>query len=305
MDVPWLPGAHFTFVRHGSTFKFNHNIEFIAADTQQITRPGKSFQLDMGGPEERPLAIIAPWLYSKPKHINKFIKIYNDLGIDVLKTCISPMELLKPKTRSQVVAGQMLDFLQANPRHTKVSIHAFSVGGYLLSEALVKMDLEAEQYGPLLDRFVGQIWDSAVDVRGLPIGVARSMTTNSALQRLLVASFEFFLWAARPQRLAYESASRRFHAGFLAAPSLFFSSKGDPISPPEMHSVVMDGWRKMDRTVFTKVFEKSAHVGHYSRYKEEYEEEVHKFLKFIEITETSKKSSESDEELAQLIKHTA
>ena len=57
--------------------------------------------------------------------------------------------------------------------------------------------------------------------------------------------------------------------------------------------------------VFTKVFEKSAHVGHYSRYKEEYEEEVHKFLKFIEITETSKKSSESDEELAQLIKHTA
>ena len=33
----------------------------------------------------------------------------------------------------------MLDFLQANPRHTKVSIHAFSVGGYLLSEALVKV----------------------------------------------------------------------------------------------------------------------------------------------------------------------
>ena len=55
------------------------------------------------------------------------------------------------------------------------------------------MDTEPEQYGPLLDRIVGQIWDSVVDVSGLPIGVARSVTSNPVLQQALLGILEWVI----------------------------------------------------------------------------------------------------------------
>ena len=47
--------------------------------------------------------------------------------------------------------------------------------------------------------------------------------------------------------------------------------------------------------VFTKEFERSPHVGHYSRHKEEYEEALHKFLKYINVTKSNQTATELNE----------
>jgi len=273
-------------------------MQLMTADDTQITRKGKSFKLDMASSEDKPLTLILPWLYSKPKHVDKYVKLYHDQGIDVLKATLSPTELLRPKQRSKVVAANVLDFLRENPRYSRVVIHGFSVGGYLFCEIMVKMDTEPGQYGPLLDRIVGQIWDSVVDVSGLPIGVARSVTSNPVLQRALLGILEFFLWAA-PQRKYYDIGSRTFHGGFCPVPSLFIGSKTDKISPPEMTDVAVVNFRNLGQTVFTKEFEKSPHVGHYSRHKEEYEEALHKFLQYINVTKSNQTATESNEKATE------
>lgn len=38
-------------------------------------------------------------------------------------------------------------------------------------------------YGPVLKRFVGQIWDSPADVPQLPIGVSKAFTDNKRIQK--------------------------------------------------------------------------------------------------------------------------
>lgn len=51
---------------------------------------------------DRPLAIIMAWLMSKDSHLKKFVRLYNDLGFDVLKCRISPFDLIRPTKGSQV-----------------------------------------------------------------------------------------------------------------------------------------------------------------------------------------------------------
>merc|ERR1719154_982341 len=127
----------------------------MTADDSQITRKGKSFQLDVASSEDKTLTLMLPWLHSQPKHVDKYIKLYHDHGIDVLKTTLLPNELLRPKLRAKAVAGNILKFLQENPRYSRVVVHGFSVGAFLFCQVKIKMDSDMEQYGPLMDRFVG------------------------------------------------------------------------------------------------------------------------------------------------------
>lgn len=52
-----------------------------------------------------------------------------------------------------------------------------------LQTSIPQIDQDMKKHGHLLNRFVAQIWDSAVDMYGIPDGVPRAITNNVSLQR--------------------------------------------------------------------------------------------------------------------------
>ena len=47
---------------------------------------------------------------------------------------------------------------------------------------VVQVAKDMDRHGPLMDRFIGQIWDSVVDIYGIPYGTSRALTNNKILQ---------------------------------------------------------------------------------------------------------------------------
>lgn len=86
-----------------------------------------------------------------------------------------------------MVAAEVLQFLNSNVnKNTPLVLHGFSVGGYLWGECLVHMSHDVEQYRPLLDQIQGQVWDSAVELSEIPLGVPKAVfPSNDTLQRAL------------------------------------------------------------------------------------------------------------------------
>uniref|UniRef100_A0A2P2I707 Transmembrane protein 53-like n=1 Tax=Hirondellea gigas TaxID=1518452 RepID=A0A2P2I707_9CRUS len=285
-------GLLLTISRHLSSIKFNRNLEFFSADDKPLPKKMNSFCVspENGSPEERPLTLLMCWLMSKDSHVKKFVDLYNEMGFDVLKIRISPFDMLRPVKGAQVVAGQMLEFLHQNPRHSSVLVHGFSVGVYVFCEGLVQMSNNMELHAPVLNRFVGQIWDSPVDVHGIPVGTSKAVTNNQILQTSIKKYLDWFL---RNQydvaTVHYEAASVKMHNCFLGVPGLFFLSKTDPVATPAMISDVYENWESMGIPISVKIFDKSPHVSHFARYKKEYVEEVVTFLQHLHLLESGKK----------------
>ncbi|KAA0203844.1 hypothetical protein HAZT_HAZT002330 [Hyalella azteca] len=273
-------------LRHFSSLRFNRNLEFFTPAEKPIVTPDVkgSFRIEQSSPG-RPLTVLLSWLMSRDSHVKKFVKFYTDLGFDVLKIRISPFDLIRP-----VVMSQTLQFLEANPSHSPVLVHGFSVGAYVFGEGMVMMANDEERYSPVMERFAGQIWDSPVDLEGIPYGVAKAVTANKLLQSSIQSYLEWFLRAQYDNATVhYMRSKQKFHECYVRRPALFLLSKADPVATIEMNAVVYEKWEKYNVPVFVKIFEKSPHVSHYYRYKEAYVEEVLTFLQKLGLTEEGKK----------------
>jgi len=69
-------------------------------------------------------------------------------------------------------------------------LHGFSVGGYLWGEVLQLMAKDPEKYKPVIDKIVGQIWDSVVDFEGIPTGLPKAVFPKN---ELLCSSLEKYV----------------------------------------------------------------------------------------------------------------
>ena len=58
---------------------------------------------------------------------------------------------------------------------------------------MFQIDKNLDRHGPLVDRFVGQIWDSGVDIYGIPDGVPMAITNNKIIQASLK---KYLMWVA-------------------------------------------------------------------------------------------------------------
>lgn len=89
------------------------------------------------------------------------------------------------------MASDILKFLEQNPTYASMVLYGFSVGGYLWGEVMVQMAQDKERYQPLIDRIVGQVWDSAADVteihKGVPAAVfPRNKVMANALSKYIL-----------------------------------------------------------------------------------------------------------------------
>lgn len=63
------------------------------------------------------------------------------------------------------------------------------MGGYLWAEVMVKMARDLERYQPVIDRIVGHIWDSAVDITEIPVGFPRAVFPNNTVLQTTVEKY--------------------------------------------------------------------------------------------------------------------
>ncbi|KAF2354517.1 Protein of unknown function DUF829 TMEM53 [Trinorchestia longiramus] len=265
--------------RYFCSIKFSQHLEYFSVSSEpHFEKNGSMCVTERSCESPRPLVLLMVWLMSKHAHITKYTNFYNSLGVDVLKVRISPLELLQPTKGSQMVAGKVLEFLHQNPAHSPVLVHGFSVGCYLFCEALVQIEQDLDTHGPLLERFVGQIWDSGVDIYAIPDGVSK-IASNKATQQLIKRSVQWMLKVRHDSATVhYEKASKMLNEAYLRVPGLFLFSDKDSISTPAMNAYVCDNWTRMGIPVYSKCFSGSPHVAHFSRHPSEYKAQVTQFL---------------------------
>ncbi|XP_042862634.1 transmembrane protein 53-B-like [Penaeus japonicus] len=288
-----VPCMSFVLSRDFHALRFSRNMEFFTSS--DVPLPKKTMEVArVLGERERPLTLLFCWLMAKERHVRKYAQLYTNLGIDVLKVRVSPFDLLRPTKGSQVAADQVLQFLHANPSHSPLLIHGFSVGGYVFSEVMVKVEKDFKKHGHLLNRFVGQIWDSGVDIDGIPDGMPRAITNNALLQKSMKKYLEWYLKIQYDTATVhYERASQKMHQNFVGVPGLFLFSDNDPVSTPEMNARVYKKWEAKGHKVFTGHWQKSPHVTHFQRHPVEYQELMVAFLERVGMIEPTRQRATS------------
>ncbi|XP_027236983.1 transmembrane protein 53-B [Penaeus vannamei] len=289
----YAPAVSLVLCRDFHALRFSRNMEFFTSSDAPL--PKKTMEVARAlGERERPLTLLFCWLMAKERHVRKYAQLYTNLGIDVLKVRVSPFDLLRPTKGSQVAADQVLQFLHANPSHSPVLIHGFSVGGYVFSEVMVKVENDFKKHGHLLNRFVGQIWDSGVDIDGIPDGMPRAITNNALLQKSMKKYLEWYLKIQYDTAtIHYERASQKMHQNFVGVPGLFLFSDNDPVSTPEMNARVYKKWEAKGHQVYTGHWQKSPHVTHFQRHPVEYQELMVAFLERVGMIEPARQRATS------------
>lgn len=272
--------AHKRFTRNYQKHELTKNLNLVSGAGN--LKVDQNFQVHLTNESEksRPLVVLLAWLLAKNKHLTKFADLYVDQGFDVLTVSIQPWQMLLPARGTQVVAADVLRFLYLNECYQPLMLHGFSVGGYVWAETLVKMNEDLEKYRPVINRFVGQIWDSCADITEIPVGFPKAVfPKNPILQAATEKYIRYHMSAFHNIATChYIRASQMFYTTVIRSPALFFVSKTDPIGSMESNNRVRDSWRAIGIETTMKCWEKSPHVLHYRHHPEEYAAELQSFM---------------------------
>lgn len=153
-----------------------------------------------------------------------------------------------------------------------MTVHGFSVGGYVWGEILRHYLNNPSRYQPVMDRFVAQTWDSVAGLMEVPIGVSKAVFVNDGFMRktlqVLITTYMRVFYSTMTRHL--KNSSDNFGTGLVKAPGLFFVSKTDTIGTEETSRGFADNWIKAGIRVSWKCFDSSPHVGHFVQHREEY-----------------------------------
>ncbi|XP_063980090.1 transmembrane protein 53 [Diachasmimorpha longicaudata] len=272
-----------------STHHVTKNMELITADS----RPPTLEKLEHDGkPNEKPLLVLLSWLMAKPKHVRKYAQLYLEQGFDVMHVGSTPWQIMWPVKGTRPIAYDLLAFLEQNSKnYQQIMIHGFSVGGYMWGELLTYVHQDRHRYDPLMERVVGQVWDSAVDVSEMCVGIPRAVFKNNAvMQKILEKYLEYHLKTFYNQATQYYiRSSQMFHTNLVKSPALFLMSNTDTVGTVESNMRVRDSWESMGTPTYVKIFDKSPHVGHFQKYPKEYTHELYTFLNMLKMVKNEDK----------------
>nr|CAD7428910.1 unnamed protein product [Timema monikensis] len=263
-----------------SMSEVSKNLRLISLDDNMTLDKNLPLQVHVHNSENRPLVVLLAWLMAREKHLMKYASFYLEQRFDVLIVNTTPWQFLWPVKGSQLVAGELLEFLHLNKCYQKMLLHGFSVGGYMWGETLLKIIPEPELYTHVVDRIVGQIWDSAVDISEIPVGVPRAIFQRNLV--LQATAEKYIRYHMRTFHNAatqhYIRSSQMFYTNLVRAPALFLLSKTDPIGTEENNKRVWESWESLGVKTYVKCWDKSPHVGHFRKHPKEYVTELATFL---------------------------
>ncbi|XP_034171330.2 transmembrane protein 53-like lethal (2) k09913 [Osmia lignaria lignaria] len=275
--------ALFLLVGKVSNYHVTKNIEHIVQDKRIKNHNGIIQQYN--NVKNRPLLILLSWLLSKRRHVMKYMNLYKEQGFDIVVISITPWQLMWPTKGSRLVAADLLEFLVKHTNYEQILLHGFSVGAYMWGEVLDLIKSDPEKYSNIIDRIVGQVWDSVADVSELSIGTPRALfPKNEMLQNMLQKYMEYHLKTFYKQSTQYYiRSSQLFHTNLVHTPALFLMSNTDPVGSVTSNMRVRDTWDTLGVKTYVKIFENSPHVGHYQKYPKEYVAELYAFLNKLNL----------------------
>lgn len=221
------------------------------------------------------MVLLLSWLAAKQKHLHQFSKVYLASGCDVLVVDLKPLQILLPTTGAQVVARNVVDFLQQKDFCKRpIFVHGFSTGGYLYSEILQRMISAEKKDGEITNRIIGQIFDSMADLHNIPEGFSKALLKSGSFLQVGVekALMGYLNLMENRATCHYRRGSHVFYNNPVNVPSLFIYSYTDTVGDATTIQNAMRSLRtnmKYDN-IYSKAFEDSPHVSHMYRHKEEY-----------------------------------
>lgn len=232
----------FLLVHKVSNYHATKNIEYIVQNNQIKTRNRTNEQYNNA--KNRPLLVLLSWLLSKRKHVMKYMNLYKEQGFDIVVVSVTPWQLMWPTKGSRLVAADLLEFLMKHKYYEQILLHGFSVGAYMWGEVLDIMQNNPQKYNNIINRIVGQVWDSVADVSELSIGIPRAVfPKNEMLQNMLQKYMEYHLKTFYKQSTQYYvRSSQLFHTNLVRTPALFLISNTDPVGSVTSNMRVRDMW---------------------------------------------------------------
>lgn len=243
------------------------------------TNHPRVFTLDAPGPQSKGVALLISWLYSQPKYVARYAEIYREMDFDVVFATPTWTHVMNPPRALELVRAAEEHTVARLPRagNDNVVVHCFSMGAYLTS--LLTSDMR-ERNSPMLPKIRGQVVDSGVDYDFVPIGTARATFNNVAAQNALEKGIRTFLNAFPTVKAEHVRCSNNFWHKPLQAPSLWYYSSSDVISPADVCEKVMATWKAESGIESRAVhFPDSKHVTHFKLHPEQYKTALQSFLR--------------------------
>ena len=269
-----------------SSMRFAHSLPahtiFLPAGSSTETPASKELP-----PGDTPLACILGWVGTREKIMRKYTQIYNDHGVDVIAVLLKPHHVYQPVSKGLHTTEHIIDALTAPDTIDRpVLIQGFSAGAYMYGNLLTALDARGDAGLAFTKRIKGFVFDSPVDIDGVPFGLSRAIFGNDSegtlKQRAVQALLETYLSPSLPMRQYYQASSDAMHgetfsSGFsspLAVPSAFLFSDEDSVTVTADIRTVMDKWRAVGSDVEEVVFEGTKHVMHLQGFPAKYERAV-------------------------------
>jgi alpha-beta hydrolase superfamily lysophospholipase len=221
--------------------------------------------------------------------MRKYSRIYTDRGIDVVALLTKPAHVYKPISNGRATVSKIADALMSpdGGAGRPLLVHGFSAGGFLYGNLLCDLGQRGDEGVALVERIRGLVFDSPVDLNGVPFGLSRAvMNAEGTLpQRLIQGALEAYLSPNGPVRQYYQEASDAMHgSGFggfsspLPLPSLFLYSDADTVTRTADIQTVMREWTEAGASIDEVTFDGTKHVMHLQSFPDRYEEAVARLL---------------------------
>ncbi|GJQ75069.1 hypothetical protein Trydic_g9683 [Trypoxylus dichotomus] len=256
------------------------NIFLITSDKKSISQNKLK-----RSPSTKPLVIMPTWLMAADKPIFKYAKFYLQHGFDVLNIQTNLWQLLWPVKGTQVLATDILKYLENNRNYAPLIVHGFSIGCYLWGEVLVLIAANRSRYQFVIDNVIGQIWDSPADITRIPAGVSYATFPNSKLLQNALKSYSIYhLNTFHDAATTHYLKSRSLiYNNPIRTPVLVYASKTDPISSEDTIKSICDYWKENGTKVYLKMWDDTTHVSHMHKHPFEYLEELSRYLEEIGV----------------------
>lgn len=172
------------------------------------------------------LVVLFTWLGAKQKYAHKYAKCWTQKGHDVLHVTTSVMDLLFPRTGSEVTASRVVDYV--DKRNDDVIVHGLSVGGYLTQRVIM-------QAQDSVVNITHQIFDSFTNCVGMEAGIQNAVTPK--YRSIARATANLYVKYADMSSI-YEASHHLINTPCVA-PCMYLHSLADKVSAyPDIECII-------------------------------------------------------------------
>ncbi|XP_060635644.2 transmembrane protein 53-A-like [Anolis sagrei] len=243
---------------------------------------------DSSGCSPAPLVLLLPWFGAPPRAVAKYLSLYlSGRRWPVLVAESRVGHFLWPRWGLDY-AGRLLGLLrEGGPLgEHPLLVHAFSIGGYVFAQMMVRLQDAPQDHQGVKQRIRGLVYDSLVagDLEDMARGVSQMTTASPTLQPLLRrGTLLYFRLFSRCTVSYFQAALEVFHRPPLHCPALVFFCHNDPLSDPRVMGQLLDSWRAAGIAVRVQEWPVSRHAGHLRLYPQDYSRALDAFLRDLDL----------------------